>query len=103
MSKKSDQRYCIFLVFSTLMVIFFSCLEKTQSAIHTEKADFQPANIIEPFNFGGVSLLDGMFKNQYTQTRDYYLNISNDDILKGFREQAGLPAPGKHKIIWNIC
>ena len=72
MSKKTDQRYCICLVLSTLMVIFLPCLLKAQSAIHTKKADFQPTNVLEPFNYGGVRLLDSMFKNQYTQTRDYY-------------------------------
>jgi DUF1680 family protein len=99
-SKKNYQHYYICLLFSTMMVLFFPYLLKAQSAINSEKADSQPTNVIEPFNYGGVSLLDGMFKNQYTQTRDYYLNISNDDILKGFREQAGLPAPGKHMGGW---
>ena len=100
MSKKNDQRYCICLLFSTMMVIFLPCLLKAQSPIYTEKADSQPTNILEPFNYGGVSLLDGMFKNQYTQTRDYYFNIANDDILKGFRQQTGLPVPDKHMGGW---
>jgi hypothetical protein len=27
--------------------------------------------------------------------REFYFNVSNDDILQGFRAKAGLPAPGK--------
>ncbi|HEX4030678.1 MAG TPA: beta-L-arabinofuranosidase domain-containing protein [Terracidiphilus sp.] len=60
----------------------------------------EPKNVIEAFNYDGVSLLDGMLKKQYTMGRDYYFNLSNDDILIGFRRRAGLPAPGKDLGGW---
>jgi hypothetical protein len=41
-----------------------------------------------------------MFKQQYDATRDYYFNLSNDDVLKGFRERAGMSAPGKSLGGW---
>jgi DUF1680 family protein len=50
--------------------------------------------VIEPFDYSGVRLLDGSAYRQYHATRDYYLNIPNDNILLGFRKRAGLPAPG---------
>ncbi|HEY4354478.1 MAG TPA: beta-L-arabinofuranosidase domain-containing protein [Acidobacteriaceae bacterium] len=55
---------------------------------------------LEPFDYSGVRLLDGMLKTQYDHTREYYLAIPNDDILKGFRERAGLAAPGKPMGGW---
>ena len=34
------------------------------------------------------------------EVRDDYLRIPNDDLLKGFRQRAGLPAPGKDLGGW---
>ena len=50
---------------------------------------------IEPFDYRGVRLLKSRWLDQYQDGRDYYLNVSNDDILQGWRVAAGLPAPGK--------
>lgn len=55
---------------------------------------------IEPFDYSGVRLLDGMLKKQYDGARDFYLNIPNDNLLLGFRQRAGLPAPGKPLVGW---
>ena len=55
---------------------------------------------LEPFDYQGVRLLDGMQKGQYDRTREYYSKIPNNDILKGFRERAGLPAPGREMGGW---
>ncbi len=57
---------------------------------------------LEPFDYQGVRLLDGMLKTQYDRTREYYFKIPNDDILKGFRQRAGLPAPGQDMGGWAI-
>lgn len=57
-----------------------------------------PANgglrILEPFDYHGVTLDDGELKRQFDEVRCYYLRIPDDDLLKGFRLRAGLPAPG---------
>jgi len=79
---------------------FLPRLLKAESPIHPAKASSLPTSFLEPFNYSGVRLLDSLFKKQFSQTRDYYFNISDDDILKGFRQQAGLPAPGKHMGGW---
>jgi len=55
---------------------------------------------LQPFNYEGVRLLEGRLKKQLTETRDFYLAIPDDDILKGFRQQAGLPAPGEDMGGW---
>jgi DUF1680 family protein len=50
--------------------------------------------ILQPFDYRGVTLDDGPLKSQFDEVRDYYLRIPNDDLLRGFRMRAGLPAPG---------
>jgi DUF1680 family protein len=50
---------------------------------------------IEPFDFQGVRLLKSRWQGQVEGARQYYLGLSDDDILHGFRAAAGLPAPGK--------
>ncbi len=60
----------------------------------------EPRIFLEPFGYEGVRLLDGMLKKQYEATRDFYYNIPDDDILLGFRQRAGLPAPGKALPGW---
>ncbi|HZO99642.1 MAG TPA: hypothetical protein VFD30_05060, partial [Terriglobia bacterium] len=59
-----------------------------------------PKTYLEPFNYKGVRLLDGMLKKQYWATRDYYYAIPDDDILRGFRMRAGLRAPGNDLGGW---
>jgi DUF1680 family protein len=49
---------------------------------------------IEPFTYHGVTLDDGPLRQQVDAAREDYLRIPNDDLLKGFRKRAGLPAPG---------
>lgn len=55
---------------------------------------------LDSFDYRGVKLLPGRFQRQVEQTRELYFNLPNDDILKGFRRQAGLPAPGKDLKGW---
>ena len=50
--------------------------------------------LLEPFDYTGVRLLGSRWQRQYQSARDTYFGFSNDNILKGFREAAGLPAPG---------
>ena len=55
---------------------------------------------LQPFNYRNVRLLDGPFQRQMAATRDFYFGIPDDDILKGFRRKAGLPAPGQDMGGW---
>ena len=63
-----------------------------QSAMVSKKSSLE---IIHPFNYEGVRLLDGPLKRQFEQVKDFYLSLRANDILKGFRERAGKDAPGK--------
>src|SRR5215468_4780711 len=49
---------------------------------------------LRTFDYRDVRLLPGMFLDQVEQARSLYGSLSDDDVLKGFREQAGQPAPG---------
>ena len=50
---------------------------------------------IEPFDYQGVTLRASRWKAQADAGREFYLGLSNDDILCGDRKAAGLPAPGQ--------
>jgi hypothetical protein len=50
---------------------------------------------LEPFDYEGVRLRPCQWQKQYQAARDFYLGLSDDDILCGFRRRAGLPAPGR--------
>lgn len=50
---------------------------------------------IQSFDFEGVRLGASRWGDQYSHGRDFYNGVSNDDILQGFRAEAGLAAPGK--------
>jgi len=51
--------------------------------------------VLEPFDYQGVELGDSRWKGQYESAREYFVALSEDDILKGFRAAVGLPAPGE--------
>jgi DUF1680 family protein len=49
--------------------------------------------VLEPFNYSGVRLLDGMLRTQCLGVRDAFLRIADDDLLHGFRKRSGIPEP----------
>jgi uncharacterized protein len=55
---------------------------------------------IQAFDYRGVRLDDGRVKGMLEEVKDYYLRIPNDDLLKGFRQRAGRPAPGRDLGGW---
>ena len=55
---------------------------------------------LEVFDYRGVTLDGGRLRLQLDEVRDYYLRIPNDDLLKGFRQRAKMPAPGKDLGGW---
>jgi len=50
--------------------------------------------LLEPFEYNEVKLQQSPLKKQFDEVEADYLAIPNDDILKGFRERAGLPTNG---------
>ena len=62
--------------------------------------EYRVAPIMVPFNYSDVRLREGVFKDQFSKMVSYYLNIPNEDILKGFRERIGIRASGKELRGW---
>ena len=56
--------------------------------------------ILHEFPFGAVRLTGGLLKQQYDRIHTHYLALSNDRLLKVFRQKVGLPAPGPDMGGW---
>lgn len=56
--------------------------------------------VLKEFPYGAVQLTGGVVKQHYDHIHAHYLALDNDRILKVFRQQAGLPAPGPDMGGW---
>ena len=61
-------------------------------------APVQPA--LATFPYGAVELLPGPLKRQFDENHAFFLNLSEDRMLKIYRQRAGLPAPGPNMGGW---
>src|SRR5215467_12676695 len=52
------------------------------------------------FPYGSVRLTGGHLKRQFDRIHAHYLALSNDRLLKVFRQRVGLPAPGPDMGGW---
>ncbi len=59
-----------------------------------------PARFLSSFTYADVKLLSDPLANQAKAARAFYLALSEDDLLNGFRLRAKLPAPGKPMGGW---
>ncbi len=51
--------------------------------------------VLKPFDYSGVKLRPSRWQRQASAGRDFYMGLSDDDVLKGYRLAAGLDAPGR--------
>jgi DUF1680 family protein len=65
-----------------------------------ELAASEPIRKLQLFDYSGVKLLNSRFEDQYQSARDLFFTIPNDNLLLGFRQRAGHPAPGTPLIGW---
>src|SRR5580698_2614777 len=77
------------LVGSSKVAASFGFAPKARSAA-ANPSDSSSRLRIEAFDYQGVKLRDSRWQTQVQTARDYYLNVSSDDILCGFRAAAGL-------------
>jgi DUF1680 family protein len=63
-------------------------------------AQVRPGAELETFPYGAVELLDGPLKRQFDQNHSFFLNLSEDRLLKIYRQRTGLPAPGEDMGGW---
>ena len=57
-------------------------------------------DVVHEFPYGAVKLTGGKIKQQFDHIHAHYLALDNDRVLKVFRENAGLPAPGPNMGGW---
>jgi DUF1680 family protein len=56
--------------------------------------------VLKTFDYANVRLLPGRHRDQVEHARAFYGAYPDDNILKGFRRNAGLPAPGEDMGGW---
>ena len=79
----------------TAPVAILAAASVAESLAKEAAAPLPARNIIEPFNYDGVKLRPSRWQKQHQAARDFWLGLSEDDILHGYRQAGGLPAPGK--------
>lgn len=57
---------------------------------------------LKGFDYGDVKLLDGRMQECFQEMITFYMGISNDDIFRYMRQDAGLDAPGKFFQGWYV-
>lgn len=55
---------------------------------------------LNTFAYSDVQLLDGPMKRQFDENHERFLHLEDDRLLKVFRQNAGLPAPGEDMGGW---
>ncbi len=60
----------------------------------------RPAEPLSQFDYADVQLLEGPMLEQFHNNVSLFMNLPEDDLLKPFRQLAGLPAPGEDMGGW---
>ena len=69
--------------------------ERLRSSVITRISPY-----LTTFPYGAVELLPGPLKRQFDENHTFFLNLSEDRLLKIYRQRAGLPAPGEDMGGW---
>ncbi|HXH98852.1 MAG TPA: beta-L-arabinofuranosidase domain-containing protein [Sphingobacteriaceae bacterium] len=77
---------------ATLILVQTCTLFAQQQVFDTKRM------VLTPFEYNEVKLQNSPLSRQFKEVENYYLAISNDDLLKGFRERAGLPTNGAKNL-----
>jgi hypothetical protein len=85
---KTLKRIKCFLIIGVLL----SCILFTAGG---QPAKVKPAksNVVQSFDFGDVQLLPGLMYDEFKEIKDYFMSLSNDDMLYGLRVKEGIPDP----------
>jgi uncharacterized protein len=60
----------------------------------------RPTLDLDTFPYGAVELLESPFRRQFDENHWFFLGLSEDRLLKIYRQRAGLPAPGEDMGGW---
>jgi len=75
-------------------------LQGAASAVAAATVKPLPQPDLSVFPYGAVQLLNGPLKRQFDENHTFFLNLSEDRMLKIYRQRAGLPAPGDDMGGW---
>ena len=92
MSKSSRRRFLkTSAVFAGSLVAARSLQASAWSVPDVEVSVVPPLSV---FEYSQVQLLDGLFREQFENNHQVYLNLDENGLLKPFRQRHGMPAPG---------
>jgi uncharacterized protein len=95
MSKKTRRRFLKSTVASTAGMAAIGALPAWARIPWTQTTSATPsAAPLAVFPYADVQLLDGPLRRQFDQNHQFFLNISEDGLLKPFRQREGLAGPG---------
>jgi hypothetical protein len=63
-------------------------------------SDLHPSNPLSQFGYGDVILASDLHESQLHRTHSVLMQLSDDSLLKPFRQMAGMPAPGEDLGGW---
>ncbi len=76
------------------------CATAAAAARSNAQSAARPIPDLTIFPYGSVELLNGPLKRQFDENHIFFLNLSEDRLLKVYRQRAGLPAPGEDMGGW---
>jgi len=90
MKKLNKINYIILLSF------FFTVSINAQQTKNNRlsNSNIKAGYVLYPFDYGEIVIENSEVLNNINAEKEYYLSIPNDALLKGFRQRAGLDAPG---------
>jgi DUF1680 family protein len=83
------------LAFSPLGQSVLAARNAAGAAAAAAKASPYAKVVLWPFDYQGITLRESFWQRQVLTGRDFYMSLSDDDVLNGFRTAAGVAAPGK--------
>src|SRR5215469_4533400 len=78
----------------------FSAAAAAYGAPAETTATEQAREPLRALPYSAVQITSGPFAEQYNAIHTHYLSLSNDRLLKVYRQRAGLPAPGEDMGGW---
>jgi DUF1680 family protein len=88
-----------FLKSSAVLAAGMAVLRNSSPAMGTGTSSTAQTKLSQ-FEYGEVQLLEGPMLVQFHNNVSLFLSLPDDDLLKPFRQLAGLPAPGKDMGGW---
>src|ERR1700689_3215488 len=76
------------------------CATAAAAATSSAQSGTRPVPDLATFPYGAVELLSGRLKTQFEENHAFFLNLSEDRLLKIYRQRTGLPAPGADMGGW---